>query len=344
MFNLPVAESSLYVFNTVLCCLALLFTIKLFVDIFDKHLPKEVIIVLTTLLFAFQTEIMHGMGQVYWHQSLMQVLLPLQFLCFWHFEENKKWKIGYFALTVLMPYVEWTGFIANVGFAMALFFKHGIKIQKKDFLWAFVTGVCTIIALLLFCGHFLSVIDWNGLTGALRDRYHMRTTYSDATIFNLIWGYWKSFKWLWILLLSLGMGCVIINKGVKWIKDYLFLLPIFFVMSFPVIENIVMKDHAISYTYDRMKLVYPLMMLVFLFLAAVSQQKKWLPVGVIAIMLPVAGVNVTAYTANTEYIWSAEYRIESEKLAEREPRESGRCDKKCAPHAKTFCFHNKLRD
>ena len=34
LFGLDVAEKSLYIFNTMLCCLALLFTIKLFIDIF----------------------------------------------------------------------------------------------------------------------------------------------------------------------------------------------------------------------------------------------------------------------------------------------------------------------
>lgn len=316
VFGLPVTEHSLYVFNTVLCCLALLFTIKLFVDLFGNRLRKEVVILLTTLMFTFQTEIMHGMGQVYWHQSLMQVLLPLQFLCFWHFDEDKKWKIGYFVLAVLMPYAEWTGFIANVGFALALFFKHGIKIQKKDFLWAFLTAVCTVLALIIFCGHFLLVVDFDSLMGALRDRYHMRTTYSYATTFNLLWGYWKSFKSLWILLPVLGIGCVILNKGVKWIKDYFHMIPMLFVMLFPLLENIIMKDHAISYTYDRMKLIYPLLLAAFVLIAAASEKRTWYMLGVLAVVGVVSVGNVNAYVGNPEYLWSAEYRKESEKLAE----------------------------
>ena len=99
---------------------------------FGTYLRKEAIIFLTTLLFAFQTEIMHGMGIVYWNHSLFQTLLPLQFLCFYHFKEDKKWKVGFYVLAFLMPYVEWTGYLANVGFALVQFFAHGIKIQKKD--------------------------------------------------------------------------------------------------------------------------------------------------------------------------------------------------------------------
>ena len=314
LFHLPVAEGSLYIFNTVLCCMALLFTIKLFIDLFEKYLRKEVVILLTTFLFAFQTELMHGMGQVFWHQSLLQVLLPLQFLCFYHFNEEKKWKIGYFVLTVIMPYVEWTGFLANVGFALAFFFKHGLKIQKQDFMRAFWTGVCTVAALLLLCGHYLSVVEWTEFTGALRDRVAMRTTYAHAPLFNLIWGYWKSFKGLWILLVILMTGCVLFNKGVKWIWNYRHLLPMFFVMAFPMLENLLMKEHATSYTYDRMKLIYPLLLLAFI--AGSAEPKKWFASAAVVLSAVFGIIGVGSYLKNTEYIWPAEYRMQNQILAE----------------------------
>ena len=314
--HLPTTEVSLYVFNTVLCCLSLLFTMKLFADLFKGKLRKEVVMIVTTLLFAFQTEIMHGMGMVYWHQSLTQVLLPLQFLCFLHYEDDKKWRIGYYVLAVIMPYVEWTGFISNVGVALGLFFKHGIKIQKQDFMRAFWTAVCTILALMLLCGHYLSVVDWGNFQQALQDRYHMRTTYAHATTFNLLWGYWKSFKTLWILLPILGISCVILNKGVKWILEWVSLLPMLFVMLFPVLENVVMKEHAISYTYDRMKLIYPLLLCVFWLLAAVPKEKEWFQRASIAIMAFMALFGIKSYLNNTEYLWPALYRTNNEVLAE----------------------------
>ena len=316
LFHLPTNEHSLYIFSTVLCCLALLFTIKLFVDLFVKYLKKETIIVIATLLFAFQTEIMHGMGQVYWHQSLLQVLLPLQFLCFHHFHETKKWKIGFYILAFVMPYVEWTGFIANVGFALVLFLRHGIKIQKEDFMWAFWTGVCTAASLAVLCGHYLMIVDWNNFTGALRDRVAMRTTYAYATLFQLVWGYWKSFKVIWYMLPAFGLCAFALNKGFKWIKEWISMLPMLFVMAFPLIENLAMKEHAISYTYDRMKLIYPLMMVIFILIAAVPKEMVWYKNCVIVLMLVGSIWSVHSYTQNAEYRWDAPYRLDNEVLAE----------------------------
>lgn len=316
LFGLDVAEKSLYIFNTMLCCLALLFTIKLFIDIFGEHLQKWLIIVLTTMLFAFQTEIMHGMGQVYWHQSFMQVLLPLQFLCFYHFHEEKKlWKIGFFILAIIMPYVEWTGFVANVGFALVLFFRHGIRIQKNDFLWAFLTGICTLTALLLLCGHYLLVIDWNEFVCALRDRVMMRTKYASAPLFNLLWGYWKSFKGLWIVLGILGCGCVIVHKGVKWLRNVDYMFPMLFVMAFPIIENIAMKEHATSYTYDRMKLVFPLIFIFFILLCHVLNGRKERSYVAVVLVAVISVFTIKSYTENTEYLWEAPYKETNEILA-----------------------------
>ena len=316
IFNLPVSEESLYLFNTVLCCMALLLTIKLFCDLFKNRIQKEVIILITTLLFASQTEIMHGLGQVYWPQSILQVLLPLQFLCFYHFEEDKKWKIGFYILALIMPYIEWTGFIANVGFAIVLFFKNGIKIQKKNFMWAFWTGVCTAAALLFLIGHYLLVVDWENFYWALHDRVAMRTTYAYVTTFELLWGYWKSFKGLWILLPVLGLSSIILNKGLKWLKGVVPMLSMVFVMLFPLVENILMKEHAVSYTYDRMKMVYPLLLAVFVILASIPKEKEWFVKGTVLAALVCAVMGINSYIHNTEYLWEAEYREDNEILGE----------------------------
>jgi hypothetical protein len=321
VFHMSVTEYSLYLFNLLLCCLTVLLCMKLFCDMFREQLREEYICVLVTLLFAFQTEIMQGMGQVYWHQSLMQVLLAAQFLNFYHFKEKKIWKIAFFILCFLMPYVEWTGCIANVGFAIALFFGSGIHIKVRNILWVFLSGLCTVGSLGVLVLHYLSVIEWGTFRQALQDRFMMRTRYAYASTFQLIWGYWKSFKTLWIILIVLFITCCIINKGFKWLKQWHFILPMAFVMLFPLLENLVMKEHAISYTYDRMKLVYPLMLLAFICIVSLCMawhdggRSNWIPITISMILLGVSVYNVHTYVNNTELLWSADYRGQNEEIA-----------------------------
>lgn len=318
LFHLPVTEGSLYLFNTVLCCIALLLCMRLFCDLFRDRLQETYICILVTLLFAFQTEIMQGMGMVYWHQSLMQVLLAAQFLNFYHFKEKRGFRIAFFVICFLMPYVEWTGCIANVGFAIALFFNNGLHVKGKNFLWVFLSGLCTIGSLGVLIFHYLSVIDWNGFRQALQDRYMMRTRYAYATTFNLVWGYWKSFKTFWVILLVLFVACCIIHKGLKWIKQWGAILPMLFVMCFPLLENLVMKEHAISYTYDRMKLVYPMLLAAVVMIVSIAQKwdSAWTKRVITVVIAGISIYNLCTYTKNTELLWPADYREKNERIAE----------------------------
>jgi hypothetical protein len=264
---------------------------------------------------------MQGMGQVYWHQSLMQVLLAAQFLNFYHFKEKKIWRIAFFILCFLMPYVEWTGCIANVGFAIALFFANGIHIKVRNVLWVFLSGLCTVGSLGVLALHYLTVIKWETFRQALQDRFMMRTRYAYASTFQLLWGYWKSFKTLWIVLIVLFVACVIAYRGIRWVRQWFSLFPMIWVMCFPLLENLVMKEHAISYTYDRMKLVYPLMLLAFI--GIVSLCMAWhggggnqrIPIIILVLLLGISVYNVHTYVNNTELLWEADYREQNEEIA-----------------------------
>lgn len=62
---------------------------------------------------------MHGMGIVYWHHSIMQVTLPLQIMAFIKMKDgSKRAGIAFFILVLVNPYIEWTGYVANAGYAL----------------------------------------------------------------------------------------------------------------------------------------------------------------------------------------------------------------------------------
>jgi hypothetical protein len=78
-----------------------------------------------------------------------------------------------------------------------------------------------------------------------------------------------------------------------------------------------MKEHAISYTYDRMKLVYPLMLFAFLLITSIVQRWKnaWIQRVFAGIMVCVSIWNVYCYVGNTELLWAADYREQNEEIA-----------------------------
>jgi hypothetical protein len=112
-------------------------------------------------------------------------------------------------------------------------------------------------------------------------------------------------------------ACCIINKGLKWMRQWRYFLSMVFVMLFPLLENLIMKEHAISYTYDRMKMVYPLMLFAFLLITSIVQRWKnaWIQRAFAGIMVCVSICNVYCYVGNTELLWAADYREKNEEIA-----------------------------
>ncbi len=94
-----------------------------------------------------------------------------------------------------------------------------------------------------------------------------------------------------------------------------------FVMIFPVLENIIMKEHAITYTYDRMKAIFILSFVICeltdQLLSVSLHRKRFLSTAIlcIAFFSCFAG-NFIHYKNNEDYIWRADYRQDNEKLAE----------------------------
>ena len=126
--NLPINIYSLYAFNSLLYVLSFIITTCLFCKLFKKYLNKNIITIFTALIYLFQIEIMHCQGVIYWVHSIMQVILPLQFLMFLNRNNSKGAKIGFYIMCVVNPYIEWTGFVSNVIYAIILF---ADKFQKK---------------------------------------------------------------------------------------------------------------------------------------------------------------------------------------------------------------------
>ena len=130
LFHLPINEVSLYIFNSLLAIICCILAIVIFRNIFKERLSDFCIIIFTVLLYLFQIEIMHSQGIVYWHQSLFQMTFLLQVILFLY-KDNKASKIGFYILCLINPYVEWTGFISNIGFAIAILFINKLKAQHQ---------------------------------------------------------------------------------------------------------------------------------------------------------------------------------------------------------------------
>ena len=256
------------------------------------------------------------MGVVYWHQSLMQVTLLLQIILYYQYlhSDSQKHFCFFLILALINPYIEWTGYVANVGFALAELMRYREKGWKSAFASATWLGILTILSFALFCVHYLLRVDAAAFFDVLRARFGARNVTSSVSLTKLFCGYIRSFKFAVLLLVIFLLWGYTKNKHFS--RENMLLL---FVMVFPVLENIVMKQHAVEYSYDRMKAAFPLCLLICETARAVLEDvknKRTVSNVVAALALGAALLNLNNYCHDRGYVWETDYQTANRALVQ----------------------------
>jgi hypothetical protein len=259
LFNVPASLMGLYVFNSMLCILCFLLSARLFAKLF-ADIDERYIWLFTAVIYLFQPEIMQGQGIVYWSQSLYQLIFLAQLNLLFTEKSRKS-----FALLLLMcmigAYTEWTGYCANIGIAVALFFMNE---GKARYVKAAGVIAATGLAFVQFCAHYLSVVSLKDFAWALSVRFAARNFAAPGPLWHLGAGYVISFALFGFVVFCLLLFCLL-NKQrrtylLRNLNDQKYVL---IVLLFALVENVIMKQHAVAYSFDRMKFVFPLMILFF---------------------------------------------------------------------------------
>jgi len=314
IFNLPISEESLYIFSTILLIVSTFLWGLLLHDIYIKSKNVLIIMLIGMLTYVFSPEILHGMGMVYWHQSLMQVTLLIQIFAYYKMKNNdsKLSKIIFYSLSLINPYIEWTGYVANVGFGLAEFIYYFKTDKRKAFLKAFILGLITLLSFCLFSFHYLTVLDKTLFFNALMNRFMSRNISSGVPLISVFSGYLDSFLYLWILLLILIVWNFLKNKKITLRFGLLFL-----VLFFPILENFIMSQHAVQYTYDRMKLIFVISFMVCELSYNLLNKKKsnlYLKIILISIVVISCFFNYKSYVNDSSFVWDAPQRYTNEKF------------------------------
>ncbi len=325
IFGLPINETSLYIFNSLLlaatAALIGLIIRRLFAD---KRFPF-LLGAIGAVIYCFIPEVMNSQGIVYWHQSVMQVALAIQLLSFISIAKGSAGRgsyITFFLMCLMNPYIEWTGYVANIGYAIGFFI-----IYRKNSDTAFKNGGAvlglTAASFMLFALHYMSVVSVDDLSKALETRFFARSASSHSVSYiDLLKGYIDSFQNIFILIAALLILTLLVYRNLSFIKKSAFFSnkTVFLVAFFPVLENILMKNHAVNYTYDRMKLSFILIFIVcdlmYLIIDRVRGLNLYALPSAAALVLAAAvcAVNIISFPGARE--WSIDYRANNRLLAD----------------------------
>ncbi len=313
-FHMPVNLNSLYVFNSVLFIVSVLLWFNCLLKIYQKSKHQYFLAMIGALVYIFVPEALHSMGIVYWHQSIMQVTLLLQLIFYLKMQENnsKIFKFFFYFMTVLNPYIEWTGYVANIGYATVEFFKYWKENKKIAFLKVFIIGILTAFSFIIFSAHYLLRLDCATFMTALKYRFLARNYASTVPLSTLLGKYYDSFKYLWFLIAALIGWNLLKNEKIEIRNGF-----IIFILLFMVLENFIMVQHAATYTYDRLKLIFALSLFVCELCRNILEKVKYVKFNyflILSLTILICFMNFNKYL-KSNYFWNVDFFEDNKIMA-----------------------------
>jgi hypothetical protein len=233
----------------------------------DDHGPEArwrhgwVVFVLCAVSYLLAREVLVSHGPVVWAHSMSQIaLITGCWLAFRIFTRRGSvgTVVGIVLVALLYPSLEWTGFVFNAGLILALVYD-GVRRQGGALALSAAGGVvlATLAAGALLLVHFSAAIGIEPLLEALRGRAAARD-YDHRALLGLPLGYFVSFGAL-LPMAAIGLWWMLSTPR-EHVPDGRFWLLIF-VATFPMLENVVMMQHAYQFSFDRLKLAVPLVLI-----------------------------------------------------------------------------------
>ena len=242
-----------------------------------------VVFTTVSILYLFLRESLVSHGAVYWPHSVSQLTLIIgAFMAYKVFQGRDTILSNAILLLALFiyPALEWTGFIFAVGVSIALLINWRLIRRQPDqarsngirnLSLAIATLLLTALSGIALIAIFSIAIGLENLLEALASRATART-FDFGALFGLVPQYFVSFGALVPLALLAGIQ-VSRNKMMPPSEarpEHL----LFLVVAFPMLENVVLMQHAYQFSFDRLKLAVPLLLVVVVFLVRLKDQNR----------------------------------------------------------------------
>lgn len=205
----------------------------------------------------FSREALISQGLTYWPQSLYQLILGATLLILYKFLESNKKGTKFHALIALAfigALTEWSGYVLNAGLVLLLWIGcHDSKECRKLSVWIFAATALAAISTVI---HFSAAVGFSPAIEAIVGRFLARST-GAGSIAGLVQGYGQSYGLFLLLVIGIAAVSGFTKSPETDPKRGQVLLMIFLASCIPLIENLVMLQHATAYTFDRLKFIFP---------------------------------------------------------------------------------------
>lgn len=264
LLSLPISILSLRIFDllTGLASALLLYQLVKTVFIGIAANQSKKIGVFASVVYIFNAESLWSHANSYWAHALLQPIWMGSLLVFFRIIDRKstrRWYGLFAALVFLLCYTEWTGYVISGSFILASLYKY-FRLKDKKYLYIiWITAASSVLSLSLMMSLFISTLGKESYFSALLNRVGSREgNYTE--IIDVLTNYRYGFGFFLLLLLIL-MFIHLVRKYEMMSEgksDQPVIHLFMFLTWFPLIENLILLNHARVYTFDTLKFAVPL--------------------------------------------------------------------------------------
>lgn len=280
------------------------------------------------LIAVFSREVLQSHGMIYWSHSLYQVVLGFSLLFLLLYKKdggNILYKAGFLVTVLLGPMIEWTAYVFNAGVAAALWLGFlaagpGAKDAEAppeapageslpdDRRLAVAVMATTLAAGLLIFLHFVIVLGFKAAALAFLSRFLARSGLHSAFP-DLVGGYGLSYGFFFVIVLAMLFAAyaVLVSGGTLRVRHRKVIGAIFLVSAIPLLENLLMLQHAATFSFDRLKFIFPAGIIVSL---ALVTYPRWGRVVVVLALVAACGGGIRDYrrSIRDHAVWAEIHR------------------------------------
>jgi hypothetical protein len=189
------------------------------------------------------------------------LLMICKHICSYEEKINRFTRLSIAFCAFALAMAEWTGYIFNIGLCTCLFIFNR-KITKDFRILAIYIFTATIAAGFLTIFHYGLVLGFDSTLKAILSRGVARSI-SNGNIFDLLSGYLLSYG-IFIFVSLVAAFQIHRNRNNLLIIRGSVIAFLFISSLVPLLENIMLLNHAVSYSFDRLKFIFPASLLMAL--------------------------------------------------------------------------------
>jgi len=252
---------------------------------------------LAAVVYLTSAEALQSHGAVYWPHSMLQPLLLGMLLVLDHLlarpegSDRRRLLVVLGVLAAVASYTEWTAYVFAFLTGAVILLVPALR-RRIGAAGVVLVSVAAVTAAVL-ATHFVLVLGADAAVKAWRARFLARSgadPAATATLLDLQYGYALSFGGAIVVALVL-MTLTAFHPENPGRRDAVGAIVVLFSLT-AVVENLVLRQHAMEFTFDRLKLGIPLALIVGLAVGHLSRRLLALAGVVVAVG---AAVGVSAH-------------------------------------------------